>query len=304
MRTYAFIFVCQEGELEIESLLLAASLKRFLRCEYELIAAVPVPQERWGRPGAATCQAFDALGARMASITNEVDLAYPLANKLGCLKIPTRADTIVFVDSDIVGMRPFDWGDGPVAPFAARPAGLQTFSDDLDIWRLAYEVTGVPMTSRRVRTAVSGVESPPYFNSGFFAIETRQAMPLYEAWIQCCKAIRSAGALREKWHWSEQVGLGLAVQKLGIEPAILDVRYNFPASAFSVDDAATATDADGLPYFCHYHWPEVILRQPLLAMHVRSLAAASPVAPALSDLMRAHSTWQALAPSILPAAPR
>ena len=36
-----FVFVCQQGELELKALLLALSLKRHLRFHAELVAAVP-----------------------------------------------------------------------------------------------------------------------------------------------------------------------------------------------------------------------------------------------------------------------
>ena len=40
--TYCFVFVCQKGYLELQSLLLAASLTKYLRGSYELKAAIPL----------------------------------------------------------------------------------------------------------------------------------------------------------------------------------------------------------------------------------------------------------------------
>jgi len=279
MRTYAFIFVCQEGELEIESLLLAASLKRFLRCEYELIAAVPSPHELWGSPSETTRAALDSLGVRVSPIYNEIAPDYPTANKLGCLKVATSADTIVYVDSDIMCLRPFEWKDGPAASFVAKPVDIQMFSEDLAVWHLAYEVAGVPMSAKRVRTTVSGVDSPPYFNGGFFALDAGLATAMYDAWAQCRLAIRNTESLRDKWFWSEQVGLALAVQKLGIDWSVLDERFNFPAHLRDVP-------AHALPYFCHYHWPEVIRRQSVIRNSFMQIMSETPIADALLDVMR------------------
>lgn len=43
-----FVFVCQQGELELKALLLALSLKRHLRFHAELVAAVPSGIAEWG----------------------------------------------------------------------------------------------------------------------------------------------------------------------------------------------------------------------------------------------------------------
>ena len=40
---YCFVFVCQQGDLELKARLLAASLRHFLRCDFELVAALPTP---------------------------------------------------------------------------------------------------------------------------------------------------------------------------------------------------------------------------------------------------------------------
>ncbi|HEY6853265.1 MAG TPA: hypothetical protein VI139_03390, partial [Gemmatimonadales bacterium] len=67
---YCFAFVCQAGELEPKALLLAASLRRHLRCEHELVAAIPQPESAWGKPGAATLDALRRMGVRFAAIEN------------------------------------------------------------------------------------------------------------------------------------------------------------------------------------------------------------------------------------------
>src|SRR6266498_3081084 len=95
--SYCFVFVCQEGELTIQSLLLAASLKQFLRCDHELVAAVPGPVDRWGTPPVAALAMLRELGVRMVSITNPLDDDYPIGNKLACLDVETQADKVVFL---------------------------------------------------------------------------------------------------------------------------------------------------------------------------------------------------------------
>src|SRR3954447_24357047 len=98
VRTYAFVFVCQAGGLETQALLLAASLKRHLRCAHELIAAVPGPARRWGTLAPETGTLLKQLGVRVEPIANEVDPDYPIGNKVSCMRVPAGgADRLRFL---------------------------------------------------------------------------------------------------------------------------------------------------------------------------------------------------------------
>ena len=119
MKKYGFVFICQQGELEIKSMLLATSLKRYLRCEYELVAAIPEPATRWGSISKNTLDLIQTLGVRTAPVINRINENYPIGNKVACLGIETQAEKIVFLDSDILCLREF----APEfnAPFHAKP---------------------------------------------------------------------------------------------------------------------------------------------------------------------------------------
>ncbi len=75
IRSYAFIFVCQSGELEAQAALLAASLKRFVKVPGEIIALVPTPEKFMGKPMPQTISFLKKLGVRIASGRN------PLVNE-------------------------------------------------------------------------------------------------------------------------------------------------------------------------------------------------------------------------------
>jgi len=82
---YAFVFVCQAGEIEAKALLLAASLKNVLHCQYELIAAVPSPASIWGELSPDTRRQLDEFGVRIVPIENPIDPDYGIGNKLACI---------------------------------------------------------------------------------------------------------------------------------------------------------------------------------------------------------------------------
>jgi len=278
---YAFVFVCQAGELEIKALLLAASLKRFLRCDYELIAALPTPASTWGDLASETRELLQQLGVRIEPIVNPIDPDYKIGNKLACFDVPTRADRIVFLDSDILCLRDLGAPDCLDVPFAAKPADLRTFAAGAETWEPLYAAAGVDLPRLRLPTTVSGEFGLAYFNSGvIFADADRE---LGKAWIECARTLLQEPSMREQRHWLDQVSLAVAVHKLGLAYSGLDERFNFPAHLKPVPDE--------LPFFCHYHWPRIVAREPLLRDLVRDLAREHP---AIAGRMAGNAEWNGL----------
>jgi hypothetical protein len=270
-RRYAFVFVCQHGAMEAKALLLAASLKRFLRCKYELVAAIPDPFDQTERPSAESLRLLDTMDVRCVGITNPLGGDYAFGNKLACLQIATDADKLVFVDSDVVCMREFNDEPRFQIPFNAKPADHMTYATDEDVWRQVYDTAGVPYPSMRLPATVSNEFAPPYFNAGWLAID--RGSELSVAWVECCRRIETNETLAtrnspppHRTYWLDQVGLGVAVAKLNLEFDCLDERYNYPANLKPLDETQ-------LPYFCHYHFPEVVEQEPALRRLIDSLTS-------------------------------
>lgn len=278
---YAFVFVCQAGELEIKALLLAASLKRSLRCEHELIAAVPTPASTWGELAPETRELLQHLGVRIEPITNPIDPDYRIGNKLACLDVPTQANKIVFLDSDILCLRDFGDPDCLRVGFAAKPADLRTFAAGTDAWAPLYAAAGVALPELRLPTTVSGEFGLAYFNGGVIFADADAGMG--RAWIDCARAILQVPAMREQRHWLDQVSLAIAVHKLGLRYSGLDERFNFPAHLKPL--------AHELPFFCHYHWPRIVRAEPVLLELVRDLAREHP---AIARRMAGDAEWATL----------
>ena len=280
------LFVCQAGALEVLSVLLAASLRRALGAVPELVAAIPAPAAVWGAPSAATLDLLRALDVRCVPVANELGRDFPFLNKIACFEIPTATRKRLFLDSDMLCLRgPLDeHTPGLDAPFAAKPADIQTFAPTTaEPWRLAYEAAGVASTDLEQPTTVSRQYGPPYFNSGVVAADT--AVPLAEAWRTCCQRIRERGTVPNSQWWLDQIGLAVAVRQLDLPFACLDERFNYPAHLKPIDPTAP-------PLLCHYHTPEVITQEPTLRAHV---AALCHDLPGLAALLAAHEPWAALA---------
>ena len=284
--TYAFVFVCQAGPLESKALLLAASLKRHLSCPYELLAAVPTPVETWGALAPATKDLLEKLGGRTVPIANEIDPAYPIGNKVSCLRVRTGADRLVFLDTDMLLVREFAGDPRFAVPFAAKPADLPNVSHPRQ-WRRAYAAARLKPPEGRVATTLYGQIVPPYFNAGFVAVDPKAG--LGNAWLECCRRIHAKWGIRLKRPHLDQIALPVAVHKLGLPYDCLDERYNFPAHLKPLDNANP-------PLFVHYHGPHVLRREPVLVDLARQLCEEEP---ALAERVRGDPD---LAPLLRPRA--
>ncbi|MDP9173336.1 MAG: sulfotransferase [Planctomycetota bacterium] len=282
-RTHAFVFVCQGGELEIKASLLAASLRRHLKCEYELIAAVPGPARGIVQPRSDTISFLRQLGARIVPIANLIDPTYPIANKIDCLRIKSDADKLVFVDSDMILLRDFGDQSRFAIPFNARPASCATFTGGDETWREIYRACGAPMPTTRIRTTHSGEYVLPYFNSAFIGVPGKSGFG--DAWLECGLTIDAMRDVPDKRPYLDQISLGVAAAKLGMEMDCLDEAYNHPINFKPLNERK-------LPYFCHYHDAATLAREPAALAVLRSLVQEHD---GLGAILEAEPPWAALA---------
>lgn len=290
MSSFSFVFVCQAGRLEVDALVLAASLRRFVAVEHELVAAVPVPERRWGILRPDVRLALGRLGVRVVEIENPVDPDYPTGNKVACLSIPTDADVRVFLDSDIACLRPFAGGEAFEAPFAAKPADLATPGLDEPTWRHAYGAVGLTPPATRMTATVGGQSMLPYYNAGVVA--TARDTGLGETWAECCRAIDAEPRVQPKRPWLDQVALPVAVHRLGLEAALLSEADNFPAHLRRIDELAP-------PVLCHYHEPKNLVRSRHGVGVLRDLVRDHPE---IWRLMWSEPAWRSVATRVRPSA--
>ncbi|HTI96998.1 MAG TPA: hypothetical protein VL425_10885 [Rudaea sp.] len=278
---FAFVFVCHGGELEIKSLLLAASLRETFGDAPELIAAVPQPASIWREPSPAALEMLRRLRVDVRAVENPIGAEYPIGNKLACLSVPARARTVVVLDSDILCLRGFDNDPAAATGFAAKPADKRTFPGDDEIWRPLYAACGAEPYARQVTTTFSGEPGPPYFNSG--VVFTTQPVRLGTAWSECARTLNPLLEVQGQRHWLDQVALPIAVRRCALDFTTLGEDWNFPAHLRPLGAAS--------PYFCHYHWPKVIAGETLLRTRVRELAARHRQ---LHDAIATHAGWSEL----------
>jgi len=214
------VFVCQQGLLEAGALLLAASLRRSLDVELELIAGVPSPADIWGTPSELTLELLAELDVRVVSISNEFGLERPTANKIDCMRISTDAEKLVFLDSDMLCLGQFE-EERFDAPINVAPAYGMSF----DQWDAAYRAAGVPMPSTTQSTLMSQEVGPPYYNSGFVGAD--RDLSFGDAWLAAMRAIVYDETVAPS-RFEDQASLAIAIESLDTPCERLDERFNWP----------------------------------------------------------------------------
>lgn len=230
IKKYAFVFICQEGKLEVESVFLAASLKRYLKCEHELIAAVPSPPEIMGTPRDITLELFKKMGVRIVNIHNDLasdrgfNKLHLFTNKMYSLRIPISADKFIFLDSDFLCRKDFHGDLRFSIPFSARPVALPGTLKYEGLWHKFYEALNVKMPNIRIR-----VESDervnyisPCFNSGFVAVDSNLAHKLSDCWLMCWETINNKGLIKHRPYFLDQIALAVAIVKMDIPFEIIE----------------------------------------------------------------------------------
>lgn len=251
-----FVFVCQAGPLETKSLLLAASLRRHLSPDHDLVAAVPQPEERWGRVSPDTLAALHRHSVRVAPIVNRVAPDYPIGNKVDCLAVPTDRAKVVFIDTDMLVLRDADFASLRDVAIGAVPASFAPFP--AEIWERCYRACDLSAPVASMRTLVSDEPTPPYFNSGFVLVDRDHGAALAEAWADCARRVLALddlpAALRDRF--LDQVTLPIAAARLGTAITPLPPEWNFPSWSRTIDQGP-------VPAFFHYQDVPRLMREPV-----------------------------------------
>jgi hypothetical protein len=298
---FAITFICQQGDLEVKALLLAASLRRFLTRDVELIACLPTPDSRWGTVSAATLLCLESLGVRTVQISNVVDESYAIGNKVMCIDVATSADRTLFLDTDILCANAFDPCRWFAHGFNAKPADAVGFAGGGADWQAAYDMFGLGLPTFRMVTSVGGQVVYPYYNAGVVAAEANSG--LGDVWADCCRTLAAADALwvdrslPPKYPFLDQVALPIAVARAGFEVHLLTEMLNYPVNLRPLP----ADTEGGLPILCHYHRPEVIRREPALLNLVAELLGRHA---GISGVMATELAWREVLDRTRTAAPR
>lgn len=261
------VFVTHAGALEAKSAILAASLRARLDSRIRIIAAIATPSELWGRLMPSTKSLFQQLGIEMHEIENPFGIDYPIGNKFSALILGGELGSALFLDTDMYCLRTPNFEHLERLDAALKPADMATVPTSEDYWARLYRIFDLELPSARVFTSVTGELMPCYFNSGF--IWMRQAASFAKQWLEVARRVAYEPDLEYKWPWLDQLTIPLTFAYLKKKVEVLGERYNYP---LHLKPLSAGMD----PYFCHYHFPSVLSREPALLRDLNTLCRRWP----------------------------
>jgi len=199
----AFVFVCQGGRLEIESLLLAASLDVNLAGDYEMIAAIPTCFHSIASPRDETISILKSLNVRIEPIRNTIlehcadnrIWYHHFSNKVFCLRLPTDAERIFFVDSDhllhdqqVIG----SLGDVSLNLHTIDIASAVQLDPD---WDAGFGACNVAVPAIRTRTSGHWLDrdqtlfTPAGCNGSMVGVDTKVVQEFCDHWEWCIRTL-------------------------------------------------------------------------------------------------------------------
>lgn len=220
------VFVTQAGEIERQAVLLAASLRRHLGPGVRLVAAKP-SGEGWmtGPLQPASIETLKALDVEIVPFAPPMP-HYPQGNKIGALMaLPDSADAL-FLDTDMLCLRPFEATVAAMGEVALCPAG-RPWQGGEEHWPHLYRLFDLPPPSASLRARVTGEPMAPYFNAG--GIHLADAGRFARCWLETCLAIDADERVPQKRPWLDQIALPVAIARSDRAFSILPEALNFPA---------------------------------------------------------------------------
>ncbi|MFD1796323.1 hypothetical protein FQV27_00825 [Paracoccus aurantiacus] len=263
-RSLSIIFIVDGERLQAQSLLLVSSLYRQLADTPATELVAYAPERAFGKLSPATQALFDLCGVRVCQLRDADGMwkkDYPHGNKLLAAAECRDSEATLFLDTDMVCLRPFPELDFERAGTVfAVPEGVPTWGEQNDRWRRAYAHYGMDLPTDRV-TLTRGAQRSyyPYFNAGFVGFANsavHDGKHFGQLWLETASDFDWNCSIAQKRPWLDQITMPLTIKRFGLEYEALPDVYNYSIS--NREDMSGTEDARIL----HYHRAMFLERAP------------------------------------------
>lgn len=281
-------FVVHKGKLEIQALLLAASLRFFNQNNFNLIACIPENISHDKNFITKQTEIYlNSLNVVIKTTQNPIGNDYLIGNKLQCLSVADSAQR-VFLDTDILCTKKLNLPILKNNEIGVKPADRKTYQWTTDQWRSAYQKYADHTLKSKDIIFSSVFKEPmlPYFNAGVIIINGCHDFAY--TWSQIAKAIDKDKSLSNKRPWLDQLALPLAIKKSGLETILLTEKHNFPANI-------KAVNTDLKMEITHYHRPSILANSQFA---IETIIKIMDKFPWLLDVFKKDKDWHCVADRI------
>lgn len=218
------VLMCEPAAYEWQAILLVSSLLSFAGPRTSIYAYCRRAIADQIHP--RTREFFDRHGVGFEVIDPEFRVNYPQGNKLFACAMPRAEARTVFVDTDVMLMRPTALEEAFLRHcVCGRKTGAWMWGKTPEAWAPAYAAVGLPLPPRRMPQAYDGEvrHVPPSLNAGVVFYDDPR---FSSAWLSVAKRIEADATVKEIFPTLDQIALPVAAASLDLDLRFLDPTWN------------------------------------------------------------------------------
>ena len=228
--TLTIFYIVEPPDYEILACYLLASIRTHFPENVRVIGYCP--EHRLHEIHPAVLEAHKLMNAEIRTFRTEARFSspYPHGNKILASFEKRETDYSMFVDSDILFLRP-NTVEALIAPdhVSCSPAASMVWAKQ-EIWDTIYNALDMEIPNERINLLRRGINVIPYFSSGLVAFpenDTTGAGRFSEVWLQTAGEIDKIKGLDRKRPYLDQMSLPLAIQKANLNWNILPEEQHY-----------------------------------------------------------------------------
>ena len=226
-------FIVEPPDYEVFACYLAASLREQFGETIDLVGYCP--DIKIGTVSAAVRKVLAQMGCevRPFEVQGRFTPPYPHGNKILATLERRDTDYSVFIDSDVLCLRPNSVDnlirEGCVA---LTPAASMIWGNNAS-WAAIYGVLGMEVPAERIRLMrqTGKHQRVPYFSSGLFVFpekyRTSGGNSFPEVWMEVAQRLDAHPDVPGKRPYLDQISLPLAIQKAGLKWSLLPEEQHY-----------------------------------------------------------------------------
>lgn len=220
---YGFTFVIQPNRLEIQSALLAISLREHFPDAMMFAGVSDHDNVQW-----ETYELMQKLGVDWCPIEPLFDPSYRYANKMYTMKyalhrLPT--EFVTFFDSDMICLDRFEYtGDWDLYMSIITMNRGDRAINNPENWKRVYDLFGREVPEETSKILITGEKTVPYYNAGFVGVRKEAAPDFGEKWLNYSKILHAQGKGIPMFKHLDQIALSVVATEYNVLD--LEERYN------------------------------------------------------------------------------
>lgn len=262
--SHVVVTVIEAGPLEKQVCLLVESLRRW-GGRLATVPVVAVKPRRGPRLSSSTLRKLDRLNVKYTQIDRDDGYAwFPYLNKTAAVKhvAAYHRGTIIWIDADVLILGEpseliLDARDPKGLKFAACASdrNIGTSQDDdrfAPYFKVACATLGVDFASLPyLLTEEERIPIRAYWNSGIYAFASDSGLAELHHSFTLSLVQNGVASHESKLYFSDQISLGLAAHRLGLNYRNLSWSHNYPLQPYTINPRLTVPETE--IRILHYH---------------------------------------------------